>query len=116
MLNKGKIIDAQRVGVTGQLITSIGLTVTREMMPSFRLVAFYSIPWENNEEVVSDSVWVDVADSCAGGVRGHHTTNSAVAQRCDGSSAHLTWCGKSSAAKEPKKPQRNSPNNTKTPC
>lgn len=78
MLNKGKIISAQHIGVKGQLITSVGLTVTREMMPSFRLVAFYSIPWANNEEVVSDSVWVDVADSCAGGVRGHHTTNSSA--------------------------------------
>lgn len=105
MLNKGKIIDAQRIGVMGQLITSVGLTVTREMMPSFRLVAFYSIPWENNEEVVSDSVWVDVADSCAGGVRGHHTTNNAVAQRCDGNSSppDLVWKKFGSQKKTPKK-------------
>lgn len=69
MLNKGKIIVAERVEVTGQLVTSIGLTVTPEMMPSFRFVAFYSIPWVGREEVVPDSIWVDVADSCAGGVR-----------------------------------------------
>lgn len=77
VLNKGKIISAERVDVTGQLVTSIGLTVTPEMMPSFRFVAFYSIPWAGREEVVSDSIWVDVADSCVGGVsdqlslRGH---------------------------------------------
>ncbi|XP_041789834.1 complement C3-like [Chelmon rostratus] len=68
VLNKGKIIDAQRVDVTGQLITSVGLAVTPAMMPSFRFVAFYSIPWAGREEVVPDSIWVDVADSCLGGL------------------------------------------------
>ncbi|XP_070847577.1 venom factor-like [Chaetodon trifascialis] len=68
VLNKGKIIDAQRMDVSSQLLTSIGLTVTPEMMPSFRFVAFYSIPWAGHEEVVSDSIWVDVVDSCAGGL------------------------------------------------
>lgn len=73
MLNKGKIILAERVAVTGQLITSVSLTVTAEMMPSFRFVAFYSIPWEGREEVVPDSIWVDVVDSCVGGVSREHT-------------------------------------------
>ncbi|KAK5865371.1 hypothetical protein PBY51_019649 [Eleginops maclovinus] len=68
VLNKGKIIVAERVDVAGQLITSIGLHITPEMMPSFRFVAFYSIPWEGGEEVVPDSIWVDVADSCVGGL------------------------------------------------
>lgn len=69
VLNKGKIIAAERIDVTDQLITSVGLVVTPEMMPSFRFVAFYTIPWTAREEVVSDSIWIDVADSCAGGVR-----------------------------------------------
>lgn len=69
VLNKGRIIAAERLDVTGQQVTSVGLTVTPEMMPSFRFVAFYSIPWTEREEVVPDSIWVDVADSCAGGVR-----------------------------------------------
>lgn len=69
MLNKGKIIAAERTAVTGQVVTSVGLTVTPEMMPSFRFVAFYSIPWSDREEVVPDSIWVDVEDSCVGGVR-----------------------------------------------
>ncbi|CAJ1052901.1 complement C3-like [Xyrichtys novacula] len=67
MVNKGKIIKADRVDVTSQLITSIGLTVTPEMLPSFRFVAFYSV-WTGREEVVSDSIWVDVVDSCVGGL------------------------------------------------
>ncbi|XP_032399538.1 complement C3, partial [Etheostoma spectabile] len=69
VLNKGKIIVAERVDVTGQLVTGVGLKVTPEMMPSFRFVAFYSIPWAGMEEVVPDSIWVDVADSCVGGLK-----------------------------------------------
>ncbi|XP_050926350.1 complement C3 isoform X8 [Lates calcarifer] len=69
VLNKGKIISAVRLDVTGQLVTSVGLTVTPDMMPSFRFVAYYSIPWVGREEVVSDSIWVDVADSCVGGLK-----------------------------------------------
>ncbi|TNN34348.1 Complement C3 [Liparis tanakae] len=69
VLSTSKIIVAERVVVTGQLVTIVGLTVTPEMMPSFRFVAFYGIPWEGREEVVSDSIWVDVADSCVGGLK-----------------------------------------------
>ncbi|XP_034092136.1 complement C3-like isoform X2 [Gymnodraco acuticeps] len=68
VLNKGKIIVADRVDVAGQVITSVELPITPEMMPSFRFVAFYSIPWYGGEEVVPDSIWVDVEDSCVGGL------------------------------------------------
>ncbi|XP_069023890.1 complement C3-like [Embiotoca jacksoni] len=69
VLNKGKIITAERVDVTGQVVNTVGLTVTPEMMPSFRFVAFYGINWFGLEEVVSDSIWIDVADSCARGLK-----------------------------------------------
>ncbi|KAE8300564.1 A.superbus venom factor 1 [Larimichthys crocea] len=68
VLNKGKIIVAKRLDVQNHQFTHVGLLVTPEMMPSFRFVAFYSIPWQGREEVVPDSIWVDVADSCAGGL------------------------------------------------
>lgn len=68
VLNKGKIITAERQVVMGQLVTSVFLVVTSEMMPSFRVVAFYSIPWAGRDELVSDSVWIDVVDRCVGGV------------------------------------------------
>ncbi|XP_012771234.3 complement C3b.1 [Maylandia zebra] len=67
ILSKGKIIQAGRMDITGQLVTSIGLMVTPDMMPSFRIVAYYTIPWMDTEEVVSDSLWIDVVDSCLGG-------------------------------------------------
>ncbi|TNM85383.1 hypothetical protein fugu_007654 [Takifugu bimaculatus] len=69
VLNKGQIITAERIDVTGQLLTSVKLTITPDMMPSFRFVAFYSIPWSGREEVVPDSIWVDVEDSCVGGLK-----------------------------------------------
>ncbi|XP_035515263.1 venom factor-like [Morone saxatilis] len=68
VVNKGKIVVAKCENVNSQLVTHIGLTVTPEMMPSFRFVAFYTIPWEGREEVVPDSIWVDVEDSCVGGL------------------------------------------------
>ncbi|XP_054634136.1 complement C3-like [Dunckerocampus dactyliophorus] len=69
VVNKGKIIEAKRMGVSGQLVTSIGLTVTPEMMPSFRFVAFYNLLAGTREEVVADSIWVDVSDSCIGDLK-----------------------------------------------
>ncbi|XP_051940569.1 complement C3-like, partial [Hippocampus zosterae] len=63
VVNKGRLVEARRLDVSGQLVTSVGLVVTPDLMPSFRLVAFYSLP---SQEVVADSVWVDVASSCVG--------------------------------------------------
>lgn len=41
------------------------LPVTKDMVPSFRFLAYYHV----GTEVVSDSVWVDVKDTCMGKVR-----------------------------------------------
>lgn len=48
-----------------QLISDT-VVVTKDMLPSFRIVAYYHT---NENEVVSDSVWVDVKDTCMGSVR-----------------------------------------------
>ena len=45
---------------------SLIVPITKEMLPSFRIVAYYHT---DDNEVVSDSVWVDVKDSCMGSVR-----------------------------------------------
>ncbi|XP_067218552.1 complement C3-like [Chanodichthys erythropterus] len=65
VLNKGKIITASRVDVC-QNDTNIPLLVTTEMLPSFRLVAYYMLPWQLKAEVVADSVFVDVENQCVG--------------------------------------------------
>lgn len=43
---------------------ALTLHVDKEMLPSFRIIAYYF-----DVEVVADSVWVDVADTCMGSVR-----------------------------------------------
>uniref|UniRef100_A0A672I7E8 Uncharacterized protein n=1 Tax=Salarias fasciatus TaxID=181472 RepID=A0A672I7E8_SALFA len=50
----------------GQTMVSLMVPITKEMLPSFRIVAYYH---PTDKEVVSDSVWVDVKDSCIGSVR-----------------------------------------------
>ncbi|MEQ2309034.1 hypothetical protein AMECASPLE_034438 [Ameca splendens] len=64
--SRGQLIKHGRFRVKGQVMISILLAVTKEMLPSFRILAYYHL---NDNEVVSDSVWVDVKDSCMGLVR-----------------------------------------------
>ncbi|XP_056125689.1 complement component c3b, tandem duplicate 2 isoform X1 [Rhinichthys klamathensis goyatoka] len=66
VLNKGNIIHAGRVNVKDLAVINIPLLVTAEMLPSFRIVAYYILPWISNAEVVADSVFVDVEDRCVG--------------------------------------------------
>ncbi|XP_054896960.1 complement C3-like [Poeciliopsis prolifica] len=63
ILSRGQLLKSQRYRTRGQALISLILPITKEMLPSFRIVAYYH-PTDN--EVVSDSVWVDVTDSCMG--------------------------------------------------
>ncbi|KAB0392450.1 hypothetical protein E2I00_011290, partial [Balaenoptera physalus] len=51
----------------GQDLVVLPMTITTDFIPSFRLVAYYTLINSNGQrEVVADSVWVDVRDSCVG--------------------------------------------------
>nr|XP_055060094.1 complement component c3a, duplicate 6 [Misgurnus anguillicaudatus] len=63
ILSKGQIIKVDRFKRRGQSLVTLSLPVTKEMVPSFRFVAYYHV---GSSEVVSDSVWVDVKDTCMG--------------------------------------------------
>ncbi|KAK7161096.1 hypothetical protein R3I94_003929 [Phoxinus phoxinus] len=63
ILSKGQIVQADRFKRSGQALVSLSLPVTKDMVPSFRFVAYYHV---GSSEVVSDSVWVDVKDTCMG--------------------------------------------------
>ncbi|KAK9981650.1 hypothetical protein ABG768_001174 [Culter alburnus] len=63
ILSKGQIIQADRFKRRGQSLVTLSLSVTKDMVPSFRFVAYYHV---GSSEVVSDSVWVDVKDTCMG--------------------------------------------------
>ncbi|XP_077057468.1 complement component c3a, duplicate 6 [Siphateles boraxobius] len=63
ILSKGQIVQASRFKRRGQALVTLSLPVTKDMVPSFRFVAYYHV---GSSEVVSDSVWVDVKDTCMG--------------------------------------------------
>ncbi|XP_009293521.1 complement C3 [Danio rerio] len=63
IMSKGQIVQANRFKRQGQALVTLSLPVTKEMVPSFRFVAYYHV---GSSEVVSDSVWVDVKDTCMG--------------------------------------------------
>ncbi|XP_067296789.1 complement C3-like [Pseudorasbora parva] len=63
ILSKGQIVQADRFKRRGQSLVTLSLPVTKDMVPSFRFLAYYHV---GSSEVVSDSVWVDVKDTCIG--------------------------------------------------
>ncbi|CAN9509992.1 unnamed protein product [Ophioblennius macclurei] len=66
ILNRGQLVKFGRFRLQGQMMVSLMVPVTKDMLPSFRIVAYYR---PNDDEVVSDSVWLDVKDSCMGSLK-----------------------------------------------
>ncbi|KAG6924721.1 hypothetical protein G0U57_016637, partial [Chelydra serpentina] len=64
ILNKGTIIHVGRQArQAGQNLVTMSLTITPDLIPSFRIVAYYQV---GNSEIVADSVWLDIKDTCMG--------------------------------------------------
>lgn len=69
ILNKGRIMKTGRQQRSqGQTLVTLLLPITPEFIPSFRILAYYVVTTGAGREVVADSVWVDVADTCMGTV------------------------------------------------
>uniref|UniRef100_A0A671YQE7 Complement C3-like n=1 Tax=Sparus aurata TaxID=8175 RepID=A0A671YQE7_SPAAU len=66
ILSRGRLVKSGRYTSKAQVLISMIEIVTKEMLPSFRIIAFYHT---DDNEVVSDSVWVDVKDSCMGSLK-----------------------------------------------
>ncbi|XP_053713561.1 complement C3-like isoform X2 [Synchiropus splendidus] len=62
LMSKGQLVRFIREK-TQSIKRSRKITITKELVPSFRIIAYYHAA-EN--ELVSDSVWVDVHDTCTG--------------------------------------------------
>ncbi|KAM9314815.1 complement C3-like [Pholidichthys leucotaenia] len=63
---RGQLVKFGRYKTKDQVLISLIEPITKEMLPSFRIIAYYH-PSPN--EVVSDSIWVDVKDTCMGTLR-----------------------------------------------
>ncbi|KAK5866269.1 hypothetical protein PBY51_020475 [Eleginops maclovinus] len=66
IMSRGQLVQKGRYETRGQVLISLIIPITKEMLPSFRIIAYYHT---NGNEVVSDSVWVDVKDSCMGSLK-----------------------------------------------
>ncbi|XP_010868154.2 complement C4-A [Esox lucius] len=64
VLNKGKAIEINRV--PRKKLTTFSLPYSVDLVPSFRLVAYYFIQTDHKTTIVADSVWADVKDVCRG--------------------------------------------------
>ncbi|KAM3924919.1 venom factor-like [Leptodactylus fuscus] len=63
LMSRGKILKAGRQPrLPGQALVTMNLPITEEVVPSFRFLAYYIV----GQEIVADSMWVDVADTCMG--------------------------------------------------
>uniref|UniRef100_A0ACB8ENG2 Uncharacterized protein n=1 Tax=Sphaerodactylus townsendi TaxID=933632 RepID=A0ACB8ENG2_9SAUR len=64
IMTKGKIFKTGRqIKARGQNLVTMTLPITPDLIPSFRIVAYFQ---RGNSEIVADSVWVDVKDTCMG--------------------------------------------------
>ncbi|KAK2818280.1 hypothetical protein Q7C36_022213 [Tachysurus vachellii] len=63
VLSKGQIVQGYKFLRRGHQAVTWSLPVTKDLVPSFRVVAYYHV---GSSEVVSDSIWVDVQDTCMG--------------------------------------------------
>ncbi|XP_068130210.1 venom factor-like [Hyperolius riggenbachi] len=67
ILNKGRIWKVGRQErAQGQHLIKILLPITADLIPSFRFLAYYTVTTVAGREIVADSVWIDVADTCMG--------------------------------------------------
>lgn len=64
-MTKGQVELLGRVPSSSKIIN---LKITKKMVPAFRFLAYYFIANEGRQEIVADSVWVDVMDVCEGKV------------------------------------------------
>lgn len=68
IFSKGELRDQGSVRATE--LTQAQISITHDMVPSFRLVAYF---YHSNGELISNSKWIDVKDTCKGRILLSHT-------------------------------------------
>ncbi|XP_043842630.1 complement C3 [Dromiciops gliroides] len=67
IMNKGMVMKVGRqLRQVGQDVVVLTLPLTADFIPSFRVVAYYQVTRNGQKELVADSIWVDVKDTCMG--------------------------------------------------
>ncbi|KAI5089751.1 complement C3-H1-like precursor, partial [Silurus meridionalis] len=61
ILSKGQIVHTSKIQRVKNNVISENIFITRQMLPSFKLLAYYHV---GTTEVVADSILVDVKDTC----------------------------------------------------
>ncbi|RVE68783.1 hypothetical protein OJAV_G00094840 [Oryzias javanicus] len=71
ILSRGKVVFHKSVDFVQSLDgrNSLNFMVTPSMVPSIRMLVFYILHGEGTSELVADSVWIDVKDSCVNGLK-----------------------------------------------
>ncbi|XP_078392122.1 complement C4-like [Cetorhinus maximus] len=64
LMSKGKVIGSGRIRKADP--SKLRLQVSLDMVPTFRLLAYYYIEAGGGKEIVANSVWIDVEDQCDG--------------------------------------------------
>lgn len=67
ILSRGMLRSASSVA-SGSVV-KISIRISPEMIPSFRVIAYY---YDTNGDAIANSVWVDVEDKCEGKVHISH--------------------------------------------
>uniref|UniRef100_A0A8B9DR51 C4a anaphylatoxin n=1 Tax=Anser cygnoides TaxID=8845 RepID=A0A8B9DR51_ANSCY len=61
--------QAELLGRVPSSNKAINLKITEKMVPTFRFLAYYFVENQGRQEIVADSVWVDVMDVCEGKIK-----------------------------------------------
>ncbi|XP_073510481.1 complement C3-like isoform X2 [Phyllobates terribilis] len=81
IMNKGRIMEVgTQVRQKDQNPVSMLLSITEKFIPSFRILAYYTVTAGARREIVADSVWIDVEDICMGTleIKGERDTDNAI--------------------------------------
>ncbi|XP_067865826.1 complement C4-A-like [Heterodontus francisci] len=75
LVSKGRVITADRIRKADP--TMLHLPVVVDMVPTFRLLAYYYIHIGGRKEIVANAVWIDVEDHCDGQIeiKDYNTTH-----------------------------------------
>ncbi|XP_067829118.1 complement C3-like [Heptranchias perlo] len=67
LLNKGQIVRVGRqLRQKGQVVVTMLVPITPNLIPSFRILVYYYVMKGGRVEMVADSIWIDVKDTCMG--------------------------------------------------